>query len=88
MIWEKCDFWNGREQDCDDIDPHRFEWWCPGCNMAVRDCHAVDGKCPACNCELEEMVNRIDVYEEYSGNACSVGNGYVEDEEGNIGYPD
>lgn len=84
MIWEDCCFWTGNGQSYNDINPHRFDWWCPECEMAVKRCHVSDGKCPNCGEELNDMGDEIDVYEELRGDGGP--NGLKQDEEGNWGY--
>jgi reverse gyrase len=83
MTWENCCYWTGNQQDWDDINPRLFDWWCPNCEMAVKDSHSENGRCPNCGDDMTEMENEIDVCEELnSGNV----NGMTQDEEGNWGY--
>lgn len=82
-MFRRCDFWTKRGVSNDDIDVYRFDWWCYACEMAIKDCDVVDGKCPQCGDEVTDMENIIDVWEEYES---SPGNGLSYDEEGNVGY--
>ena len=84
MIWENCCFWTGDRQSYDDINPRRFDWWCPECEMAVKGCHVDDGKCPNCGEELNDMGDEIDVYEELHGDGGPYG--LRQNEEGDWGY--
>ena len=83
MVWENCPFWTGNHEDCDDINPRRFDWWCPDCGLAIKDEHTDDGLCPKCGSELNDIEDEIDVSEEFSS---GVVNGMTQDDEGNWGY--
>lgn len=83
MTWHDCCYWTGSGKNYDDINPRRFDWWCPECKMAIKDRHVEDGRCPDCGEELDDIREEIDVSEElHSGEF----NQMSQDEQGNWVY--